>query len=289
MPPPFVGNPFTPNPQFMPGPEFMPPGPFESPRMGGHGDGDGGRFPRARAALRSPSPRRKRSKSAKRIRQLEDEVEDLKDKVENWHVSSGSSAEGDSVFSRPSGGSFTPPSTPPLSDAGPRGSLHRRKSFDRRPEYRRETRDRRYRDERAEVRPAQTHRPRPARYLTERSRQSPERIQYSPERSRYRQERPRYLERAVTYDDYPQGRAAEPRFVPRMQPQRRLTDYEEAYDVADFDDQYRRRREGQRRMSYDRVPEVLEPVRRGEYGGRREEGRYERRRNSVVGGGNYYV
>ncbi|KAK4546440.1 hypothetical protein LTR36_002117 [Oleoguttula mirabilis] len=285
--PPFVGNPFQPNP------EFVQPGQYQSPFMGESQDAVGGQRPRARVPLRSLS-RPRRSSSARRMRQLEGEVEDLKDKMENWHISSGSSAEGDSVFSRAqSGGSFTPPSTPPLSDAGrPRGSLHRRKSLDRRPSYRAQPRDRRYTDEHAEVRPAYTPQPRAARHAPERHRYSPERSPYSPERlqysreerPRYRQERPRYVEqprlqRSVTYDDYPVGRAAEPRFESR--PQRRLTNYEESYPVADFDDQSRRQRDAQRQRAYDPIQDAFDA-------GRRERvPRRERRRSSVVGSGYY--
>ncbi|KAK5115862.1 hypothetical protein LTR85_009456 [Meristemomyces frigidus] len=284
--PPFPGNPFMPNP------ELRQPEHFQPPFMEENQGGGNGRRQRARAPLRSPSPRPRRSSSARKLRQLEGEVEDLKDKMENWHVSSGSSAEGDSVFSRPqSGRSFTPPSTPPLSDAGrPRGSLHRQKSFDRRPEYRAQPRDRRYRDEVAEVRPAYTAQPRARRaserprYSPERPRYSPERPQYSPERPRYRQERPRYvaeptLQRSLTYDDYPMGRTAEPRYAPRVQ--RRLTDYDGNYEVADFNDQHRRRRDAPRQMAYEPVRDAFETPRY------ERELRHERRR-SVAGGGAYY-
>lgn len=293
--PPFAGNPFMPNP------ELRQPGHFESPfPEHDHGGGRGQRR-RARAAMRSPSPRPRRSSSARKLKQLEGEVEDLKDKMENWHVSSGSSAEGgDSVFSGPqSGRSFTPPSTPPLSDAGrPRGSLHRRKSFDRRPEYRTQARDRRYSDEVAEVRPAYTAQSRGTRRVSETPRYSSERPRYSPDRSRYPQARPQYslekpryrqertryvaeprLQRSITYDDYPVGRAAEPRYAPRIQ--RRLTDYEEDHEIANFNDQNRRRREAPRQRAYGVVTDVFEPRRH------EREPRYERRQ-SVVGGGGYY-
>lgn len=288
------GNPFMPNPNVMPPTQFDPPFYAANDERGGNS----GARPSARVRTRSPSRPRRRSNSARRIKQLEGDIDNLREevlnKIEDWHVSDESSFGGDSVFSpAQSGGSFSPPSTPDL-EGPPRGSLHRRKSSDRRPAYREQPREaRRYQNERVEVRPAYA--PRPARgrfsperprYTTDRRGYSSERQQYSPERPRYVREPPR-LERAITYDDYPVGRVAEPRYVaPRIQ--RRLTNYEEGYEPASFGEQFGRRQGEARRRQSD-ADEAYEAGRREAL--RREELQYERRRDSGVGRGprQYYA
>ncbi|EMC97906.1 hypothetical protein BAUCODRAFT_22779 [Baudoinia panamericana UAMH 10762] len=241
-----------PNP-FMPQPNVMVPGQYDQ-----HYAGDEQRWPSARIVTRSPSPIRRRSSSARRLRRLEKDVregfDDLNRKIDSWHISSDSSEgqqENDSVFSPPrSGGSFTPPSTPPGSDAMyPRGSLHRRDSFGARRGEKRY-----YGNGRVEVQPAYTYQPR-------QGRRSPD--------DRRRNERVPRLHRAQTYDDYPNGRAVEPRYLPIPRVQRRLTNYEEAYPNANFGEQYRRRAG---RDQYD-------PHQDGFQAGRREQVRYLRRRS----------
>ncbi|KAI6800207.1 hypothetical protein KC332_g16722 [Hortaea werneckii] len=217
--------------------------------------------------FRTPSPRRQRSGSAKQLQQLRDKVNSLTEKFENWHVSSGSSAEADSVFSQPTGPSSTPPSSPPLSE--PRGSLHRRKSHDRRPQYRTQpSGDRGYVDEYAEVRPGNSFYDRLGRPQYRREGRS--RPQYPPPLP------PAPMVRAVSYeDDYPAARGVRAgRYSAPWLP-RRLTDYEEGggYHPADFREEYHQlgRREQE---AYER--------------GRREGASYGRRRDSMMERGDYY-
>ncbi|KAI7365688.1 hypothetical protein KC354_g4729 [Hortaea werneckii] len=266
------GNPFQPNP------DIANPQHFESPFYDEAAGGINRRASRPHARMpvrppspdesdfRAPSPQRRRSDSAKKMQQIQDKINSLQEKFDNWHVSSGSSAEADSVFSQPTGRSSTPPSTPPLSE--PRGSLHRRKSHDRRPRYRTQPRvDRRYVDEYAEVRPGNSFYDRMER----------------PQYSREGRSRPRYppplppapLERAISYDDdYPAargvraGRYAAPRLP------RRLTDYEEGgYFPADFRRDYHQQDR--------REQEAFER-------GRREGARYGGRRDRMMERGDYY-
>ncbi|KAK5129310.1 hypothetical protein LTR08_003614 [Meristemomyces frigidus] len=317
MPPP-IGNPFMPNLDLVPPEQYR----QQSAREGNASFFTDSQSPHVQQNMRPGTPRLQRSTSAKRIRQLECDVESLGSKVDQWHLSSDSSTGGSSAFEE----SFTPPSTPPRSERAPRGILHHRKSID----HSNQSWERRSKDQRVAVKPTHTHQTRPARhsperrgssrerppysperpyrspeqrrysverprdsperprYSTERPRYSPERPRYSPERARYQEERPRYreeqrryrderprIQRAATYDDY----AVEHRYVPRIQ--RRLTDYEEAHKVADFDEQYRRQREPLRRWSNDPVQEAYEAGRRVEIGSNR-------RRSSIMGGDGYY-
>jgi len=252
-------------------PEFVPQEQFEPHFNGGYEERQG---PRMR--VRSPAPRRRSSsrrssRERRRLKRLEGKVEEVIDKLDHWHLSSDSSEspyEEDSLFSQPSGGSFTPPSTPPRSIVGPAGSLHRRKSGHRGEHRRPREYGRRhaYRDEHVEMEPA---------YAPRRPHEREGR--YNAEGPRYAAERPR-RHRANTYDDYPAGgRAAEPRYLPPPRVQRRLTDFGEAYDeVANYDNELRRLREDRRRAEAFELPRRREPVMR--HG----------RRNSVIGGAEYW-
>lgn len=236
---PYQGHPFQPNAEFANPDQHLP------VLDNGH------EMPRARVQTRPSTPHHRRSSSAQRVRRLEDELEDLRkdnnnlhddlesvrNKVENWNFSNDGSQYEDDVFSQPcSGGYSTPPSEFSF-DNGPRGSLHRRKSFARqfdqlespsrsrehryRAEREQSYRSQRYRDGRVNIQPAYTH------YHRE--------IRYSPERERPRYSKLPRLVRSSTVDDYPQGRFAEPAIMPpRIQP--RLA------ELADFNDQSRPRK-----------------------------------------------
>ncbi|KAI7703408.1 hypothetical protein D0864_12061 [Hortaea werneckii] len=266
-------NPFQPNPDISNPQHFE--SPFYDEAVAGINRRASRPHPRMRvrspspdeSVFRTPSPRRQRSDSAKKMQQLHDKMKSLEEKLEHWHVSSGSSAGAESVLSQPTGPSSTPPSSPPLSE--PRGSLHRRKSHDRRPHYRSQPRgDRGYVDEYAEVRPGDSFYDRSGR----------------PQYSREGRSRPRYppplpppapLQRAISYeDDYPAARGVRAgRYgAPRLP--RRLTDYEEGgYYPADF-----------RRESHQQGRREQKAYERG----RREGASYGRRRDSLMERGDYY-
>ena len=266
-------NPFQPNPDIANPQHFE--SPFYDEAVAGVNRRASRPHPRMRvrspspdeSVFRTPSPRRQRSDSAKKMQQLHDKMKSLEEKLEHWHVSSGSSAEAESVLSQPTGPSSTPPSTPPLSE--PRGSLHRRKSHDRRPHYRSQPRgDRGYVDEYAEVRPGISSYDRSGRQQY--SREGRSRPRYPPPLPP-----PAPLERAISYeDDYPAARGVRAgRYgAPRLP--RRLTDYEEGgYYPADF-----------RRESHQQGRREQEAYERG----RREGASYGRRRDSMMERGDYY-
>ncbi len=257
---PHFNNPFDPYPQFAV-PEAM-----ESSDMNEH-------LPYAPTA---PKPRTrsrsmKRRDSARRPSmnaRRHTQVDELNSRIRDWHVSSGSSDEDyreDSIFSRSrpkdraNDRDFSPPSSP-ISRYS-RDSRERTKSYDR-PRYR----SSRYRD--MELVPARTYH---------------DEYRHSSD-PRRRDSRPK-LHHANTYDDYPAGRGAEPRYL--SGPSRRATDLDDRYDYEEIDDQRRRRdgRDGrdmprsrrQSTMQYDGFDEDFQ-------GGRRDFDDDRRRRMSVGGG-----
>ncbi|WPG99525.1 Hypothetical protein R9X50_00234000 [Acrodontium crateriforme] len=251
--PPFQGHPFQPYPdQITPG-LYQPTqenwGQLEQPPHDDQHD-------------HQPSARR-RSNSARRLKRLENKIDDINERINDWHISSDSSEgryDQESLFSRPASGvSFTPPSTPPLS---PRGSLSRRKSFVRPADdsYYPRSRPRYYDEDRADIYPG---------YTSRRGRRSGDEAR-APRaiEPRYRDgDRRPSLHRAHTYNDYPSGHIAETRYPSQpYRAQRRLTDSAQRYDehIADFDEQNRRRRDGGRRNS------DFEEIYRGRRGSRRQ-------------------
>ena len=236
-------QPYHPNP-FQPNPEFGRPEQFSwRPDDDDDDDSRARSRPRPRVRTRSPAARRRSStrrasEERRRSRAIENRLEDINAKIDRMNMANDESSEGTrdsaSVWSpAPSGRSFTPPSTPPQSpkfrEPRPRGSLQRRMSSGdpRGPGYLPRYRgDRRYRDERVEIEPAYS-------YRSDR-----DRARYLPER-RYSEARRPPLLHANTYDsDYPDNRA-EPRYVP----QRRLTNFAEAHDEADWEVPRRDRRD----------------------------------------------
>lgn len=145
-PMPHEGNPFQPNPQFnFPGAFDMPPNMdpqrqnhFQTRNMTPNGRRD------SRSSSREERRYQQQRDSARldrRLELLEDRIGDRFDefinKVEDWNLrdernssSDRSFGDRDDVWSAQSGGSFTPPSTPPLSAVmdGPNGTLGRRGS-----------------------------------------------------------------------------------------------------------------------------------------------------------------
>lgn len=251
-------DPFTVHP-FQPNPEFAHPGQY-SPMLGARHD-----LPRARIQSRPSTPHRPRSSSARRLRQLENVVQDLRqernnlqedlesvrDKIENWRLSSDGSQYEDDVFSQNlSGGYSTPPSETSF-DNRARENLRRRKSSAQRadrtfsPSRSRERGYRaarkhnchyqHYRDGRVYIQPAKTYPRREERYSFER------------ERPRY--VRPPRLHRSNTIDDYPPNPVPESAYTPPLS-QPRLTNYPEGYELADFND-HRRARQLRRRGDFD--------------------------------------
>ena len=202
---------------------------------------------------------RRPSMNARRFSQ----VDDLTSRVRDWHVSSGSSDEGygrdDSIFSRPhrDDRDFSPPSSP-ISRYS-RDSRERTKSYNR-PRYR----SSRYRD--MELVPARTYH---------------DEYRYAPSDSHRRSSRPK-LHHAATYDDYPVGRGAEPRYLPA--PSRRLTDFDERYDYEEIDDQRRRRDDRDMRGSR-RQSEVRYDLFDDDFSGGRRDFEDDRRPRRSSGGG----
>lgn len=246
------GQPFQNPHPFQPHPEIAVPGQFESHSL----DDDSQYSPRDRhRSLSQPrrSSMRRKSVGAREFDELRDSIHTLTSTIQNMQVSDGSSQdsyENDSMWSR-NGRDFSEASAPTRYS---RGSLPRNKSRNR-PRYR----SHRYSD--AEYEPNYSH-------------GGERRFSTS---SRPRPGRPNVLHRAETYDDYPMGRGAEPRYAPR--PQRRLTNYE--YD-EDYD--YDRRRDS--RYDRDYFQEGYEPTGRDfDRGSRRMS-----RRQSMGGGGgrDYY-
>lgn len=198
------GNPFQPHP------DIGMPGGFDSNSL----DDDYQHSPRDRhRSVSQPrrSSMRRKSVGAREFDELRDSVNVLTDTIRNMQVSDGSSQDSyeDEMWSR-DGRGFSDASAPTRYS---RGSLERNRSRNR-PRYR----SHRYSD--ADIEPH---------YSTGGGR----RFSTS---SRPRPGRPNVLHRAETYDDYPMGRGAEPRYVP----QRRLTNWEERYD---YEDDYDRRRD----------------------------------------------
>ena len=282
--PPFPQNPrqsFHNENPFQPNPEFAAPGQFEiPPTMDGqdwpHPNHSARERRDSRSQQRRPSMRRE-SKDAKRLRKLETKFDDLNFKMDNWHTGGDSSEEvfdEDSIFSPPpsDGRSFTPPSSPrsAFSDARPKGSLERRRSSAN-PKYQPRYRSIRYRD--VEVEPGYSH--------------PGERRRYSPDSRRH--SRRASVHHAATYDDYPNGRAAEPRYLPAPPPRapmpRRLTDYAENYDYADYDDT-RRQRDRDRPEMRRRSTVQYDPVQEAYEAGRRDMA-MNGRRQSYASGGRY--
>lgn len=252
---------------FQPDPHIAVPGQFDSPQMGDqewpHLHHSAREQRDSHSIPRRPSARRQ-SSDAKRLRKLETKLDNLNLNMEDWRNRGDSSEDAfdeDSTFSAPPSGD-TPPSSPhsAFSDVRPKGSLERRRSSAN-PRYH-PRRSYRYRD--VEVEPEYTYRAEPRRYSPDHRRQA---------------RRPS-LHHAATYDDYPVGRIAEPRFLP-PQP-RRLTNYAENYDYDDVHRQRDRERPEVRRratVQYDPVQEAYEA-------GRREAAR-DGRRQSFVNAGRY--
>ena len=260
-------NPFTPNSDVASPIQFDLP-PMNDPQWP-HPHGNG--MERARTRSRS----RERRHSTRRpsigvdtsaMRRLENKIDDLSLAMDGRkHMGSEESEyEDESMWSNPSDGrSWTPPSSPQsyFSDHKARGSLDRRRSSSSRdPRYHARYRSHRYHD--AEVVPASSYRS--------------DHRHYSPE---YRRgsNRPSVVH-SRTYDDYPVGSAAEPRYLPAApqppRPVRRLT--EGAYRDQEYDGRrpsdFRDYRDDSRRFG-DR------------YDGGRRESAYDDRRRSYVGGG----
>lgn len=183
---------------------------------------------RSQSQPRRSSMRRK-SRDAGKFDRLEAKVDNLTSLFHGQAISDGSSQgsyEDDSMWSRDGGRGFSDASAPTRYSG--RGSLERTKSGPR-------SRYRSHRYSDADVEPAYSH-------YGER-RQS--------RHSRRMSGRPNVLHRSETYDDYPMGRGAEPRYAP--QPMRRLTYYDDPHD--DYDDG---RRGGGGGGRYDRFQEGYE-------------------------------
>lgn len=262
---PLQGHPFQPHDQ------FAAPGQFDPPPMHDHDyphPQDRNRSRSNSGPNRRPSARRP-SAGPRRYSQMEDY--DLNEKLDRWgfhNDSSEGSYEDDDVFSPPLSElrDFSPPSSPrsQFSEGMARGSLERRKSYGRDLRYHPKYRSHKYRD--VEIEPEYSYRSGDRRYSRDSRRNS----------------RPG-LSRIVTYDDYPNGKAAEPRYLPPPpRPQRRLTDYaDDRYDYDDYDDFPPRRdgRDSRRRSVVD--SEMYEPRRRDTWDGGRQ-------RFMSSGGGGYH-
>ncbi|KAF2165052.1 hypothetical protein M409DRAFT_24438 [Zasmidium cellare ATCC 36951] len=153
---PHDGNPFQPNPQFnSPGAFDIPPSMadqrqnhFQTRAMTPNGRHSRSRSREEQERRRRYSSERRQQLDSQRLeRKLDDiqdrledreeRINDIINKVEDWNLrdtppsSADSFRDGDDLWSAPSGGSFTPPSSPPLSAVmmeGPNGSLGRRAS-----------------------------------------------------------------------------------------------------------------------------------------------------------------
>jgi hypothetical protein len=269
---------------FLPDPEVASPVQFDLPPMNDqqwphpHPNGMERTRTRSRSRERRLSTRRPSiGVDTSMIRRLESKIDDLSIAVDGRkHMGSESSEyEDESMWSNPSDGrSWTPPSSPQsfFSDHKARGSLDRRRSSSSRdPRYHARYRSHRYQD--AEVEPAYSYRS--------------DRKHYSPE---YRRgsKRPSIVH-SQTYDDYPVGRAAEPRYPPAApQPPRitrRLTEYSDRDQYENRDRDYDDRRQGDFRDLRD-SRDVQDSRRYGNgYDGGRRESAYDGRRRSYVGGG----
>ena len=230
-------HPFTPNDEFM---NPM----FESPIEDRHGMPHPHQSARASSAGRSRrSSMRRPSGDNRRLSQIEDRMRQLTDKFEGLTAADTDSSDRsyeEEVFTPVEGQDWSPPSSPRSQFSDVRSRSERRRQYY--PRDRRYPREKRYRGMEVDIIPEYSH-------------HSSERGRFLPEPRSRRPTRPK-LEHSRTIDDYPTGRAAEPRFLPPEAPfaprphmQRRLTDYEERWDNDDYDDDRRTRGGLERRDS----------------------------------------